>query len=74
MERKTLIAYILLVLFTAVSVFITLETLFILSGPDLWPILSPHLDLRPTLLIASMILQIVSLGALGILIFFKRKS
>lgn len=73
MERKTLIAYILLVLFTVVSIFITLEILFILSGPDLWPTLRPHLELRPTILIGSMILQLISLGALGILIFFKRR-
>lgn len=73
METKTLVAYSLLALSTAVSVFITLETLFILSGPDLWPTLRTHLEPRPTILIASMILQIVSLGALGILIFFRRK-
>jgi len=73
MNQKVFFPYILLIAFSVVVDVLSLELLFIVSGPGIYLSLGSSAELKGTILLFCVALQFVALGVLGFFLA-KRKS
>lgn len=65
MNQKILALYILLAVSLILADVLALELLSIVSGPEIYPALSPWMEVKGTLLLGSLVAQFVLLSLAG---------